>query len=172
MLSAAHALIVTLSLFLTPASGHSWFPPSYKRALTAADCSGSSIANNPKWATAYSTSPTDKFNSYHLHLAWSGGNTAQSAAAATFLSLLKSTAGAASSMASDNDLNDLFAYAMTIEDYSAAQKQDPFYSQDAFIFMGSSYFALGTSFAMRYRSADLAATYDVDAFVHPNSGCE
>ena len=156
------------------ASSHSWFPPNYKRTLTTSDCSGvvnGITANNPKWTTAYSTSPVDKFLSYHLHLAWAGGNTAQSAAAATFLSLVKSTAGADASMASESDTNDLFAYSQTIEDYSAQQKQDPFYSQDMFIFMGSSYFALGTSFAMRYRSADLAATYDVDAFVHPNSEC-
>jgi len=60
---------------------------------------------------------------------------------------------------------------MTISDYDSSQKQDPFYNQDLFIFMGKSYFQKGMSWAMRYRSADVAATYDVDAFVHPNSGC-
>jgi hypothetical protein len=110
------------------------------------------------------------FESFHLHLAYAAGNTAQVAAVAAFKTALIA-AGASSTCSSTADTADLFCYSQTINSFDSASKQDPFYNQDFFAFVGNSYFASALTFAMRSRMADLATTYNVDVFVHPNSGC-
>jgi len=93
-----------LPLLFVTVQAHIWFPEGYpKRELTTADCT-----TGPKWNTAYSASPTDKYSSYHLHLAYAGGNTAQVAAAAKFKTLANTDAGMSTSCTSVSDTNDYF----------------------------------------------------------------
>lgn len=61
------------------------------------------------------------------------------------------------------------SYSTEVNSYSTTRKTDPYYNSEAFFFIGKTYITKALSFAMRYRTADLAATYDVEAFLHPNS---
>jgi hypothetical protein len=101
-------------------SGHIWFPDDYpeNRRLTTEDCNDD---GEPSWT---STSSTDtNFLSFHLHIAWAAGNTAQVNAVNEFKAQLLSTGGASSSCTSIAETADYFCFAMTLNDYSTSNAQ-------------------------------------------------
>ena len=134
-----------------PSVAHIWFPDGWvqnassPRGLTTSDCTSNT---SPQWTSGPSSMTT--FESYHLHLAWAAGNTAQAAAVTSFKNYLISVAGASSSCPNDlSDTSTYFCYSQTINSYNSSSKQDPFYNQDMFIFVGTSFFKSAMSFAMR-----------------------
>ena len=155
------AIVLCLGALL--AVSHAHFIGSDRRSSVSCPVIGST--------TPIKSSSTDNFESFHLHIAYSAGNTLEVSAVAKFLSYLETVAGAASSCGSDDtsDTSDAFCYSMTIDDYDASQKQDPFFNMDVFIFVGASYFTTALQFAQRYHSADMVG-YDLTWMIHPNSG--
>lgn len=167
-----HGLFLAL---LAGAGAHVWFPPhaldnvTHARELTTAGCT------SPGWSTGPADAAT--FQSYHLHIAWAAGNTAQVAAVAAFKDYLISVAGADASCGSLSDTAAYFCYSQTINSFTASSKQDPFYNvrppppppprrlaaapshrpstrpslfspqQDMFIFVGAKYLKAAVSFA-------------------------
>jgi hypothetical protein len=152
--------------------------PRTSTELTTVDCS-----YNPQWsttatdsvATTSTTSTTATtatfFPSFHLHVAWAAGNTAQATAVANFKTAITTTGGASSSCTAKTDTSNYFCWSMDMNDYTASNKQDPFYNYEAFYFVGVSYIATAVQFGMRYRMADMSSTYGLDLLAHPNSGC-
>ena len=137
-----------LLLCASVARAHIWFPPSWNashahRALTTSGCT------SPAWSATATAGTATAFQSFHLHLAWAAGNTAQVAAVAAFKTALISTAGASATCGSLSDTSNYFCYSQTINSYTSSSKQDPFYNQDMFIFVGTTYFKSALSFAMR-----------------------
>ena len=112
------------------AGAHVWFPPlardnaTLARELTTANCASTVLS--PAWTTGPSTAAL--FSSYHLHIAWAAGNTAQVAAVAAFKGYLTSVAGASASCSSVADTSTYFCISQTTNAYSASEKTNPFYN--------------------------------------------
>jgi hypothetical protein len=138
-------------LYFTPSVAHTWFPAGWvhgngsARGLTTSDCA--STVSSPQWTSGPASNTT--FESYHLHVAWAAGNTAQAAAVTSFKSWLISVANATASCSTLSDTATYFCYSQTINSDTSSSKQDPFYNQDMFIFVGTAFFKSAMSFAMR-----------------------
>ena len=138
-----------LLLCLASAISHIWFPEGWHHENVSARELTTSGCTSPAWSTTATSGTTTAFSSFHLHLAWAAGNTAQVAAVAAFKTLLISTANASASCSSLTDTSTYFCYSQTINSYTSSSKQDPFYNQDMFIFVGASSFKTALSLAMR-----------------------
>ena len=169
--------LLALAACASCAVAHEWYPAGWEHARRNENAArGLAYANqscelgSPAWALPASTTVA-AFESFHLHLAYAAGNTAQAAAVAAFKTALIAAGASSTCPNTLSDTSTVFCYSQTITSFTSSSQEDPFYNQDFFAFVGNSYFTTALTFAMRSRMADLAATYNVDVFVHPNSGC-